>query len=295
MKTTFPYESKIDYQKYWDAYMLREDAVRSLPKEEEIIDLAKKAIVKEHLVLQSVGAEEAAQTGDTVTMATSSAIPKFNKPKVTASLGRGLYNKDLENMAVGKQVGETFTVNIQDQPVQVTILEIKRKFTPEPTDEMVVAMGAKDFQDQLITTVEDYIKFIIAQKIDMELANVNYYIMEAILADYPMTDYAESDIQALGELEKETFIRLFLEKEGVDLRKEVPKSWQEDMNVHSIDEFIAMRYEWYKMKIQQCLIYQNILDLPDEGQTDPLDHYEVLTELQMKMFDYIKAKLGGTT
>lgn len=293
MKTKFPYEGKIDYQKYWDTYMQREDAVRSLPSEAELIELARKAIVKEHLVLQPVPAEEAAQIGDTVTMATVSELPKFNKPKVTASLGRGLYHKELETMAVGKKAGDSFSLTIQEKAVDVTILEIKRKLAPEPTDEMVVAMGAKDYQDQLITTVDGYIRFILTQKIDMEVAQVNYYIMEAILQDYPVTDYAESDIQTLGELEKECFIRMFLEKEGVDLRETVPQSWTEDMGVHTIDEFIAMRYEWYKMKIHQCLVYQNILGLPDEGKTDPLDHYEVLSELSELAMNMIKAKLGG--
>ena len=48
------------------------------------------------------------------------------------------------------------------------------------------------------------------------------------------------------------------------------------------------------MKIQQCLVYLNILGLPCQGKTDPLDHYEVLSELQMKMFDTIKEKLEGS-
>lgn len=293
MKTKFPYEGKIDFQKYWDAYMQREDAVRSLPSEAELIELARKAIVKEHLVLLPIPEGKAAQLGDTVTMTTVSEIPKFNKPKVTASLGRGLYNKALEIMAVGKKVGDSFQLTIQGQEVSVTILEIKRKSAPEPTDEMVVAMGAKDFQDQLITTVDDYIKYIFEQKIDMELANVNYYIMEAILKDYPMTEYDESDIQRLGELEKEFFIRLFMEKDGIDLRVTVPKSWKEDMGINSVDEFIEKRRDWYQMKIHQCLIYQNLLGVPDEGKTDPLNHYEVLSELMQMMFDKIKAKLGG--
>lgn len=293
MKTKFPYEGKIDFQKYWDAYMQREDAVRSLPAEAELVELARKAIVKEHLALLPILEGEAAQAGDTVTMTTVSEIPKFNKPKVTASLGRGLYNKDLETMAVGKKVGDSFSLIIQEKEVSVTVLEIKRKSAPEPTDEMVVAMGAKDFQDQLITTVDGYIKFIIEQKIDSQVATVNYYIMEAILKDYPMTEYDESDIQRLGELEKEFFIRIFMEKDGFDLSKDVPKSWKEDMGITTVDEFIEKRHDWYQMKIHQCLIYQNLLGVPDAGKTDPLDHYEVLSELMQMMFDKIKAKLGG--
>lgn len=293
MKTRFPYEGKIDFQKYWDAYMPREDAVRSLPAEAELVELARKAIVKEHMVLLPVPEGEPAQPGDTVTMATVSEVPKFNKPRVTASLGRGLYNNDLEAMAIGKKVGDSFRLTIQEKEVSVTILEIKRKSAPEPTDEMVVAMGAKNSQDELITTVDGYIKFIIEQKIDSQVATVNYYIMEAILADYPVAEFDESDIQCLGELEKEFFIRMFMEKDGFDLSKDVPKSWKEDMGINTVDEFIEKRHEWYQMKIHQCLVYQNLLGVPDAGKTDPLDHYEVLSELMQMMFDKIKAKLGG--
>ena len=293
MKTKFPYEGKIDYQKYWDAYMQREDAIKELPNEEELKELARKAIVKEHLVLLPIPEGEAAQAGDTVTMTTVSQIPKFNKPKVTASLGRGLYNKDLETMAIGKMVGDSFSLTVQDKEVSVTILEIKRKQAPEPTDEMVVAMGSKDNQNNLITTVEDYIKFIVEEKLMERLANINYYTMEKIIEDYPVPDCDESDIARLGQLERDFFVWVFKEKEGKDLLAMSKEEMQEMWHCDSLDDFIKLRYEWYKMKIQQCLIYQNILGKPDEGKTDPLDHYEVLSELQLMMFDYIKAKLEG--
>lgn len=293
MKTKFPYEGKINYQKYWDAYMAREDAIKELPHEAELKELARKAIVKEHLVLQPIPADEAAQEGDTVTMAAVSEIPKFNKPKVTASLGRGLYNKDLETMAIGKKVGHCFSLTIQDKEVSVTILEIKRKSAPEPTDEMVVAMGAKDNQNNLITTVEDYVKFIVDEKMISVLAEINYYVMEKILKDYPVPDCEESDLDRLAKLEEAVLYKAVLEQDGIDLYKLSKEEMQERWNCDTFQDFIKMRYDWYKIKVQQCLIYQNILGMPDEGKTDPLDHYEVLSELQMMMFDHIKAKLGG--
>lgn len=151
-------------------------------------------------------------------------------------------------------------------------------------------MGVKDGRNQPITTVEGYIRFIKEQNIEMKLANINYYIIEDILKDFPITEYDEEDIRVLGELEKKVFIKMFLETEGMDLRKEVPQDWKDD-GVYTLEDFIARRCEWYKIKIQQCLVYQNLLNLPDEGATDPLDHYEVLSELTLKMWDKIKEKL----
>ena len=291
MNTKFPYEGQIDYGKYLDAYLQREDAYRSIPTDEELKELARKSIVREQLVLLPLPESIKAELGDTAVLKTESNLPKFNKERVTVTLGRGLYSKELEPLLIGKAVGDTVETELNGEKVKATVLELKRKQTPEPTDEMVAALEQKDMQGNPITTVEKYDRYIHAAKVDEVLANINYFTMESIINDYPIEQYDEDDIRILGELEKETFIRLFREHDGIDLTKEVPKSWEEDMNVHSVDEFIAMRRDWYKIKIQQCLVYLNILGLKPEGRTDPLDHYEVLSELMEKMFAYIRSEM----
>ncbi len=292
MKTKFPYEGKIDFQKYWDAYMAQEDAIRSVPTEAELKEQAIKAIVKDHLVLTTIGADEVAETGDSITMATVSNIPKFNKPSVKVSLGRGLYNKELEDMVLGKKIGDQFSLIIQEEPVSVTILDIKRKTAPEPTDEMAAALGMKDDHDNLLATVDDYIRYYVENQTISQLATINYYVMNPIIEDYPVPDCEQSDIDRLRELEAVIIAKAVMERDGIDVYKEVPKEWK-DHGIESFAEWLKQRDVWYPMKIQQCLIYQNILGLPDEGKTDPLDHYEVLSELQMRMFDMIKNKLRG--
>lgn len=290
MNTVFPYKEQIDFEKYLDAYLQRDDAVRSVPTDAELKELARKAIVREQIVLLPLPAEEKARAGDTAVLKTESTLPKFNKDRVTVTLGRGLYSKELENSLIGKAVGETVSTVIQEQPVMAQILELKRKQTPDPTDEMVQALQAKDFQGRLITNVADYEAFIRTEKTNEVLATVNYYVMEEIIKAYPMTAYDEEDIRVLGRLERPVFAKL-LREQGLDPEKEVPPEWEKDMNVHSLDEFISLRREWYQMKIQQCLIYLNILGLPCQGKTDPLDHYEVLSELMEKMFAKIKKDL----
>lgn len=291
MKTKFPYSGRIDYAAYLDDYLKRPDAIQGIPAEAELLELARKAIVREQLVLVPLPEGTPAAQGDTAVLQTVSALPKFNKERVTVSLGRGLYNKELELALIGRQVGEQLRLTVQDCPVEVRLLELKRKQAPEPTDEMVAALEQKDLQGNPLLTVAAYRDYIRKTKTEEALANINYYTMEKILADYPISDYDEEDIRILGELEAEKFKALFLEKEGIDLTKQVPRDWEEDMNVHSLAEFIAMRRDWYKMKLQQCLIYLNILELPCQGQTDPLDHYEVLSELQLKMFEMIRKEL----
>ncbi len=117
-------------------------------------------------------------------------------------------------------------------------------------------------------------------------------MMDAIIKDYPVTEYDEGDIKALSDLEREMFHKLFLEEKGIDLYQMSKEDMQEMWQCDSFDDFIDMRYEWYKMKIHQCLIYLNMLGLPSEGKTDPLDHYEVLSELTEMIYDKIKAELA---
>jgi len=290
MRTQLPLSQPIDFGHYLDAYMQRPDAIRALPTEEELMELARKGIIREQLVLLPLPTDAPAETGDTAVLETVSSLPKFNKPRVTVTLGRGLYNKELENALIGCKVGNTVSLTIQEQPVRATVLELKRKQAPEPTDAMVEALQAKDMKGQPIHTVAEYQAYIREEKTMEALANINYYVMEKILADYPIPAYDEEDIRVLGELERVAFIKLFEEQEDIDLRQQVPDGWKES-GIHSLDEFIAVRHEWYQMKIQQCLVYLNILGLPCEGKTDPLDHYEVLSELQLKIFDLIKTEL----
>ncbi len=290
MHTKFPYEQQIDFEKYLDEYLLQEDAIHSIPTDAELKELARKSIVREQLVLSPLPAQEAAQEGDTAVLKTVSPLPKFSKERVTVTLGRGLYNRDLETALIGRKLGDSIQLTVQENPVNVTILELKRKQAPEPNDEMVVQLQVKDQKGNLITNVADYEAHIHNEKIMTTLATVNFYVLGAILKDYPMTDYDEEDIRILGQLEKEALSNM-LREQGIDPETQVPKDWEENMGIHSMNEFIEKRREWYQMKIQQSYVMLNILGLSCEGKSDPLDHYEVMSELQLQVFEKIRAAL----
>lgn len=290
MHTKFPY-GPIDYNMYFDQYLTREDAIKSLPDEQELKALARKNVVKDHMILEPVDDSEKAAVGDTLTISVKSSIPRFNKEKVTVTIGRGLYNKVLEAALEGLKKGETCQVIIKDTPVTASVIEIKRKKAPEPNDEMAAGLEQKDFDGKLLTTLAEYEAYVIKEKTLEAVSTVNYYITESIMKDYPIDTYDEEDIRILGELEREAFHKLFLEQDGVDLYTLSKEEMQEKLHCDSMDDFIAIRYDWYKIKIHQCLIYLNILRLPCEGKYDPLDHYEVLSELTEKMYEKIKGML----
>ena len=97
MYTKFPYEGAIDFGKYLDEYLKRENAIHAVPTDAELKELARKSIVREQLELRALPAQEPAMAGDTAVLKVIGTTPKFNKERVTVTLGRGLYNKDLEN------------------------------------------------------------------------------------------------------------------------------------------------------------------------------------------------------
>ena len=290
MFTKFPYEAPIDFGKYLDEYLKREDAIHRVPTDTELKELARKSIVREQLELLPLTAQEAALEGDTAVLKVVGNTPKFNKERVTVTLGRGLYCKPLEIALIGCKVGDQAEVELDGAPICATILELKRKQAPEPTDEMVAQLQVKNQQGNLITTVADYEAHVRQEKVMSTLAEVNFYVLTEIIKDYPMTEYDEEDIRILGQLEKESLAKV-LRADGIDPDKEVPKDWEEQMGIHSLDEFVEKRREWYQMKIQQSYLLLNILGLPCEGKTDPLDHYEVMSELQLQVFDKIRAEL----
>lgn len=293
LKTKFPYD-RVDFDKYFRVYLEREDAIRSIPGEEELEELAYKGLVKDHLVLAPVPEGTAAQTGDTICFRTESELPKFNREKVTVSIGRGLYHKELEREAAGRKAGETYCLLIRDKPVKVTILEIRRKQAPvEVTDAMVAELQIKDEKGIPITTVEKYISFTKEQKRMECLANINYYVMEKLLQDYPVTECVPEDLDRLAELEKDFFARIYREQEGLDVYGISQEKAREMWNCDSFDDFIGLRYEWYKMKVQQCLVYRSILGLEEDPACDYTDHYEVLSELQLKIFQMLEERLNG--
>ena len=284
LKTVLPYEN-IDYEAYAERYFAEPEAMTELPDKEECAELARKNIVKGHIVLADLPQEEPVQAGDTVSFSCESTAAKYNKPKITVSVGRGLFDRDVEEQLIGRRAGDVIETSVNRVPVRVQILRVQRKQVPEPTDEMTAQMCVKDMQQQPVKTVAGYEKMIYQQKRVEVLSTVNYYITEPLFRDYPVEDCAEEDILALGVLEERMFYETFLRDEGIDLYKESKDAMQERWGCDSFRDFIAMRRDWYKIKIQQCLIYGRILGIPLQGEMDPTGRYEVLSDLILKMFD----------
>ena len=181
MRTQLPADYTIDYDRHFNAYLEKPEAITSIPTETELMELAHKAIVRDQLVLAPVPMSEAALTGDTAVLKVNSVIPRFNKERVTATLGRGLYSRELEDAVIGLKAGDRVNVTINGEPVEVLVLELKRKQVPQPTDEMVVAMEVKSADGKPLKTVREYEDYIRDEKVMTVLAEINYYVASSIM------------------------------------------------------------------------------------------------------------------
>lgn len=56
--------------------------------------------------------------------------PKYNKPMIPLTVGKGIYNIELEEAIIGMKEKETRTVILEEGEVQVTVLKIKTKTVP---------------------------------------------------------------------------------------------------------------------------------------------------------------------
>lgn len=95
-------------------------------------------------VLKAHGRREDAKTvseGDTVTLSCRSRLPRFNKTNLPVIIGRGLFDRDLEQAMVGAGVGETLTLKKDGTPVEIDLIKCTHTVLPELTDVNVKSFG----------------------------------------------------------------------------------------------------------------------------------------------------------
>ena len=279
MKTQI--HNKLDLRKYLDTL-----DPAGIPSDKEIDDAVMKRLTKSHIVLTELSAGEAVQAGDTVTLRLESALPKFNKAKLPVTVGTGLYDKELEAALVGKTVGESGTVAKNGETVAYEILSAKRKTVPAPTDAMAAEQGIEGAD-----TVEKFRAHLAEEKISFAVGSMAGQIMQDMLQDAETDEPADEELDRLGELEAGFFKKIYLEEKGIDLDQLSPEEFQSNMGCGSFADFVAMRRDWYKVKVKQCLALGSALDVELTGRYDPMGTYDSLSNLQDELMKRVKEDL----
>lgn len=259
-----------------------------LPSAEEIEAILQKRLTKGHLTLEVQGPEAVIEEGDVVVLSIAGEKKKYNKARITVTVGQGLYSKELEPHMAGRKVGDEYADTAEGLPVQIRILEIKRKVVPALTDAM-----AADMHIDGVSTVEEY-----RAHLTQELTNYAVYpqvgqIMEDLKVQAKPSEPDPSVVSRLGDLEWNFFHEIFLKEKGIDLWALTPDELFEQVHAHNKEEFVEMRKDWYPEKAKMCATAAAALGVPLTGAVDPLEHYDALNNLQEMIADRIRQTLKG--
>lgn len=279
MKTQI--HNKLELRKYLDKL----DPSR-IPSNQEIDEAVEKRLTKAHITLKDLPEGETIQTGDTAMLRTESVLPKFNKAKVPVTVGTNLYDRELETVLVGRKVGERGQLDKDGEPVTYEILSAKRKLVPDVTDAMAAEQGIEG-----VDTVEKFRAHLAKEKTDFALGGLAGEVMEAMLRDAETDEPADEDLDRLGELESAFFKKLYLEKDGINVDQLTEEEFREKLHCGSFEEFVQMRREWYQIKVKYCLAFSSVLGIPLEGEYDPMERYEAMSDMQGILMERIKEDL----
>ena len=260
----------------------------TLPSEAEIDAIMRKRLTKGALVLTTLGQDEPIQEGDAVIFAVTGGTGKYNKPKLMVTVGQGLYNKDIEAGMVGHRTGDSYDDQAEDVAVRITILEIRRKTVPEPTDEMAAAMGIEG-----VTNLGEYRVHLTNELTDHVVHPATAQVVEKLVEQAAPQKPDESVIRTLGELEWDFFCTIYKNEKGIDLEQLTSEELMEHFHCESKQAFLDMRRDWYITKARQCVVLGTALGVELTGELDALTQYEALSKLTMLLVDRVRAEIKG--
>ncbi|MDD6042444.1 MAG: hypothetical protein PUB87_01665 [Eubacteriaceae bacterium] len=140
---------------------------------------------------------ETVSEDDVVELDLQSDIPKYNRNSLMITVGKGLYNRDLENMLIGRNAGDDITAVIDESDVKVSIKKIKHYVIPEFSAEEMKSIR-KDCIDRQIDNLLDE-----GEAADMASAMICRCVSEN--SEFHMDDEEVTAIMELADRKLENF------------------------------------------------------------------------------------------
>ena len=171
------------------------------------------------------------ENGFRVTLHTESALPKFNRDKVTVTVGSGLYDRTVEGRLLDMRVGDSAQVIVKDEPVRFTVLKAEQKHVPELTDEMV-----RELSIEGVDTLPAYRDYM-ARKIKTAYASgLLEQLLEKLVSASVFSETDEADIEKVIDLEYAPLNARF----GLD--KLTPEAWKNDLGRTELKAYYEQIY-----------------------------------------------------
>jgi len=248
--------------------------ISMVPGKKEIEEAVRSRLTKGLTTLADLTETDELKKSDAVQLRVESALPRFNKERVTVNLGSGLYDKVLEAELLGKHVGSSGSVHTRDVEVRYTVLSARRKVVPEPTDEMVEAQGREGVHT-LAEFTESY-----GREIQKYAINNAAFQFEQRLIDLADVQVAQEDLDVMAARTRAEL----LEKCGGE---EVPETYKSFYQVETFEELVQKNCKNHDKRLRFCLTSCSALGLAPEGEYDPLTG----TKATMELMDLVQEKV----
>ena len=184
--------------------------------------------------------------GDQVVCRLASDCPRFQKEKVRFVAGSGMFHRDLEDMSIGMEAGETRETVLPEGKVSLTLTGVMNRVVPEPGDEMVEKLGLDG-----VHTVAEYRAYLLEQQKAAAFQEDSYdalnHLMREVISGSEFVLDREDWAEAINrELDR---CRTLCRQEGMVLEKMTPEQFQGRIPVKSYHELVAMlQYDgWDKL------------------------------------------------
>lgn len=116
-------------------------------KLKEYVDKELKFFRKKHGTTVDAGPDYVIEEGDIVMVKATSELPKFNRPMIPVSVGKGLFDKVVEEALLGLHLGEKKEITIEGKPVTLDVLKVKTKTEAELTWDLIRDEVQKQYPD----------------------------------------------------------------------------------------------------------------------------------------------------
>ncbi|MGI6255963.1 MAG: hypothetical protein ACOYJZ_10110 [Acutalibacter sp.] len=180
---------------------------------------------------------DAVGKGDMVTCSLRSSVARFQKDQVRFVAGMGMFQRQLEELSLGMQVGETVEAQLPEGSVSLKVTEVKKRVIPPLSDEMVESQGLEG-----VHTLADYRRYLLDQQLEQALNDACYGLVnqveQTVLFDSEFILRKEDWKWAVNlELDR---CRAIARQDGMVLEEMTPQQFEGNIPVKSYEELVAM-------------------------------------------------------
>lgn len=194
---------------------------------------------------------DAVKNGDEVTIELKSDLAKYNKANIIVIAGMGLFNKAIEEKLINMKKNEIKKVFVDNYPVEIKILNIKRKVIPNVTDKMIAKLGIEK-----VKTVDEYKKHCYEEAARKEKENGFYKIYNPIIDEVVKKskfNLVNEDIEELVDCQLDR-CRAIAKEQNMDFDTMTREQLLAAIPCGSIPEFKEYLNETYKTNLGWTLI-----------------------------------------